>query len=154
MLYMYKLEIVFPHTRPHVWPTFCLCLSSLTTLGCSRWAVVSQVQLGYCSRIAGPWSWRRRWRYQMYICWDRRVYSYETCILCILTDVIHCISRFRMLCHILIHYPCILFMYLRSDYYMLFLRLWILWYFNLFYFYLYFTPKAPVFRRTRGSDVS
>ena len=39
-----------------------------------------------------------------------------TCILCILTDVIHCISRFRMLCHILIHYPFILFMYLHSDY--------------------------------------
>lgn len=82
------------------------------------------------------------------------MYSYETCILCILTDVIHCISRFRMLCHILIDYPFILFMYLHSDYYMLFLQCEFCDVFNLFCFYLYFTPKASVFCRTRGSDVS
>lgn len=51
------LEIVPSHPRLYVWPAFCLCSSSLTTLGCSPRAVVSQVwQWDVVGRIAGLWS--------------------------------------------------------------------------------------------------
>ena len=154
MLYMYKFEIVFPHTRPHVWPAFCLCLSSLTTLGCSRWAVDSQVQLGYCSRIAGPWSWRWRWRYQMYICLGQTsVFVWDMYFM--YTD--RCYTLYQSLPHAMSYIDTL------SIYSVHVFTFWLLYYscvcefcdvFNLFCFYLYFTPKAPVFRRTRGSDVS
>ena len=93
-IYVY-FEMIPVHTRLYVWPAFCLCLSSLTTLGCSPRAVVSQVwQWDAVSRIAGLWSWRWSWRCIRYVFHDRRVYSYETCIIliCIYWQMLYIVS--------------------------------------------------------------
>lgn len=144
-------------------PTLCLtCVSyQFVFFDNSRVLLVSSRESGV-ARIL--WQDIRVWSIEsplrdircIFIC-DRWMYSYGDMYyihLCILTDVIHCISCFCMRCLIFTYYPFIIFMYILIITYYMFLRCEFSFVLIYSVFSSKFTPNVPASYRTCESDVS